>query len=83
MKQTQRIHIEIKGQLQNLFYPVLAWLHSRTLGISAKSFKNKDNGSIEMVLEGDVSKLWKMVDFAKAGFVFLMVDEVVFKFVDL
>jgi acylphosphatase len=82
MNKNQRLHLQVKGKVHNHLYPVFVLVKSILTGVKPFYFNRNAANSVEMVLEGDVTKLWKMVDWSKSGYVFFVVEEVQFKFVE-
>lgn len=79
----QKLHLNIKGNLRNSLYPILTRLKAKTLGLQTRSVKEVSNTHVHVIVEGESAKLWKMVDWSKKGYVFLLLQEIQFSFVDL
>jgi len=78
----KKVHINIKGKLKNHLYKVFAFAKAKSLGLKTHGFNQKADGTVELVVQGYVDKLWGMINWSKKGYVFFFVEEVVFKFAD-
>ncbi len=78
----KKVHINVKGKVKNHLYKVFALVKAKSLGLKTHSFSQNPDGTVELVVQGYVDKLWNMISWSKKGYVFFMVEEVVFKFAD-
>lgn len=78
----KKVHINIRGNAKNLFYKAFAYIKAKSLGLKTHGFSQKEDGSIELVVQGYNDRLWEMISWSKKGYVFFMVKEVVFKFAE-
>lgn len=79
---TKKLHLNIKGNLQDFFYKPLAKLQAKRLGLHTHKVERNGNGHMELVFEGERAVLWKMVNWSKSGPFFSRVEEVVVQFKD-
>ncbi len=82
MKSNQKLYIQIKGKVQNFLYPLMTYFKAATLGLKTHTLYTNQTGVVELVVEGDKAQLWKLVNWSKNGFIFLLVEEILFKFVE-
>jgi acylphosphatase len=59
-------HVVVHGQVQGVFYRQSAQDTAGDLGV-AGWVRNRDDGSVEMVVEGDDDAVDRMVDWARRG----------------
>ena len=59
-------HVIVQGQVQGVFYRQGAQDTARELGV-AGWVRNRDDGSVEMVVEGDDEAVERMVSWAREG----------------
>ena len=76
----QKLHLHIKGKLKNHLYPLFTTLQTYLLGLKTHKLEDRADGGLEMVVEGETHNLWKLVNWSKKGYFFLMVDEIIFRF---
>jgi acylphosphatase len=62
----QRIHLIVHGQVQGVFYRVTAVEKARALGLTGW-VRNADDGSVELVAEGDESSLALFLGWCAEG----------------
>ncbi len=62
----KRFHLIISGRVQGVSYRMSAWEKARQLGLNGW-VRNLNNGSVEMVIEGDTSLVKQMTDWAEQG----------------
>lgn len=76
----QKLHLHIKGKLKNHLYPLFTAIQTYTLGLKTHKLEDKTEGELEMIVEGETHNLWKLVNWSKGIYFFLMVDEIIFRF---
>lgn len=62
----QRAQIVVKGRVQGVFYRASAQHKANELGIPGW-VKNKLDGSVEIVAEGEENTLFALIDWCKTG----------------
>ena len=63
---TTRARILVSGRVQGVFYRANARERAQELGI-AGYVKNLDDGSVEILAEGDEEKISKLIEWCKKG----------------
>jgi len=63
----KRVEIKVKGNVQGVFFRQTAKNMAEIWGITGW-VKNEHDGTVNIVAEGDVEQLKKMVDWAKQGY---------------
>ncbi len=76
----KKLNMEIKGNLQKLHFKFFAKRRANRLGLMTHKISHNNNGYIEIIVEGENTKLWEMVKWAKRGPLFSTVNEVVIQF---
>lgn len=71
----KRLKVTILGQVQGVFYRYNVKLQAEKFGLSGW-VKNKADGSVELVAEGEEEKLKKFLDYCQAGPPFAQVEKV-------
>lgn len=79
-KTHRKLHLNIKGRLNNIVFHPFALAKAKTLGLETAEVKHISEGNIELIIVGERTKLWDMVHWAKKGPFFSIVHEVVFQF---
>ncbi|MCK5476758.1 MAG: acylphosphatase [Candidatus Aenigmarchaeota archaeon] len=62
----KRYHAIVTGLVQNFLFRIFAKRTANAWGLKGYS-KNLDNGRVEIVLEGEESKIKKILDYVKSG----------------
>lgn len=81
-KKNKKLRIKIKGRFSDAVYGFFARMKARRHGVLTKSITYHANDTIEVVLEGERTDLWKVLNWNKRGPVFCAVEEVSFKFIE-
>ncbi len=76
----KKLHLNIKGNLQKFHFKFFAKIQAKRLGLLTHKIINTHEGNIEIVVEGENTKLWEMVKWCKKGPVFSNVNEVALQF---
>lgn len=63
---TIRRRVEVEGQVQGVFFRDSCARQARALGV-AGSVRNRGDGSVEAVFEGDDDAVARMVDWCRQG----------------
>ena len=87
---TKKLHLNTK-LLKNLFGtgPIRDFFYKRQLDYSIKKqglknhLLNNKNGRLEVVVEGEKSKLWEVVKSAKKASLFYRIEQISFKFTEI
>ncbi|MDD4237785.1 MAG: acylphosphatase [Desulfotomaculaceae bacterium] len=66
MLQRVRAHLIITGVVQGVYYRVTARQEARALGINGW-VKNRPDGAVEAVIEGNREKVVKFIDWSRQG----------------
>ena len=66
MPQSVRAHLIITGVVQGVYYRATARQEARTLGITGW-VKNRTDGAVEAVIEGDRVRVLKFIDWFRQG----------------
>lgn len=62
----KKIHVIVKGKVQGVFFRA----YTKSIAIELKlhgHVKNLDNGSVEIIAEGDEKNLLKFIEYCKKG----------------
>jgi acylphosphatase len=62
----ERLHVKIEGLVQGVFFRDAAKKKAEEMNITGW-IKNKNDGTIEAVFEGEVNNLNKMLEFCREG----------------
>jgi len=62
----KRVHLIIQGKVQGVFFRASTKDKARELGLSG-FVRNKEDGTVEVVAEGDQEQLQKLVDWCHIG----------------
>lgn len=68
------------GVLQNLAYKLHALVKAKKLGLKTHKMGTSENGQVEILVEGEKTKLWEMIKWSKNGNFFARIKEVTFQF---
>lgn len=63
---SKRYHLIISGRVQGVSYRMSAWEQARRRSLSGW-VRNRDDGRVEMLIEGEESSLDSMLDWARKG----------------
>ncbi|TEB05344.1 Acylphosphatase [Pelotomaculum schinkii] len=66
MPQAVRAHLIVTGLVQGVYYRATARQEARTLNITGW-VKNRTDGAVEAVIEGDRVKVLKFIDWCRQG----------------
>ena len=66
MLQGVRAHVIVTGLVQGVYYRVTVRQEARTLGITGW-VKNRPDGTVEAMLEGEKEKVVKLIDWCRQG----------------
>jgi hypothetical protein len=87
---TKKLHLSIRPQrqpakgLRVFLYKQHASIKLRTLGLSKRDiYDHKEKDLVEIVTEGDMKDLWKVINWSRKGFTFFSIREVIFQFTDV
>jgi len=80
--QNHRLHLKVKGNLQDPFYKWYTKGKVKKLGLKTHALNHYEAGHIEFIVEGGRTELESLIHWAKSGPVFSRVEEVRFKFKD-
>lgn len=61
-----RVHLVIEGRVQGVFFRATALAQANRLGITGW-VKNRPDGSVEIVAEGEQNKIEKWIDWCRQG----------------
>lgn len=83
----EKLHLKTKllknlieiGSIRNFFYKKHLNHSIKRQGLKNHSLNNK-NGQLEIVVEGEKSKLWEVVKSAKKSSLFYRIEQISFKF---
>ena len=68
-------HVTVTGRVQGVFYRASAVDRAEALGVHGW-VRNRDDGSVEMVVEGDDDAVDRMITWARSGPPHALVDDV-------
>ncbi len=71
----KRVRIVVRGRVQGVFFRAYTMERARRLGLVGW-VKNRDDGAVEIVAEGEESKLEELLEWARHGPPDARVDEV-------
>jgi acylphosphatase len=74
----KQIHILISGDVQGVFFRVSTRELADKLGIKGW-VRNREDGKVEILAQGDDKKLDKLIDFSKKGPIGAIVNNIVVK----
>ena len=80
MNKDQKVNVRVKGRLHHLAYKLHALIEATRLGLKTHKLIKHQRGHIEMEFEGEKTKLWKIIKWAKTGTLLSTVEEVTFTF---
>ena len=75
MSESARVSLKIFGQVQGVFYRNTAKTEAEKLGLFGW-VSNKDDGSVELVVEGEKEKLEQLIDWCKKGSFLAKVNDI-------
>lgn len=75
MSELARVSLKIFGQVQGVYYRFTAKAEAEKLGLFGWS-SNNDNGSVEIIAEGEKEQLEKLIDWCKKGSFLAKVDKI-------
>jgi acylphosphatase len=75
MSDLARVSLKIFGQVQGVYYRFTAKTEAEKLGLFGWS-SNNDDGSVEIVAEGEKEQLEKLIDWCKKGSFLAKVEKV-------
>jgi len=62
----ERLHLIVSGDVQGVFFRAGAQSEARRLGVSGFA-RNREDGSVEVVAEGERAKLEKLLEWCSHG----------------
>lgn len=80
LNKNQKVNVRVKGNLRHLTYKLHALIKATNMGLKTHKLIKHRPGYIEMEFEGERTKLWKIVKWAKGHKFLSVVDEVMFTF---
>lgn len=80
--QSKQLKLNIKGSLKNLIAKWTMHRRLKQMGVDVKDIKHLDPNQIEILVSGERSNLWQVVNWSKKSDAFVFLNEVVFEFVD-
>jgi acylphosphatase len=72
---TKRVHLVVRGRVQGVFFRAATQREARRLGITGW-VKNRADGSVEILIEGDEDAVKEMMGWAQHGPSAARVDQV-------
>ena len=63
---SKRVRIVVRGRVQGVFFRAYTMEKARSLGVVGW-VKNRDDGSVEIVAEGERAKLEELLEWARQG----------------
>ena len=71
----ERVELKVTGRVQGVFFRQTAKEHAKNLGLTGFA-KNKNDGSVTIVVEGEKDKLIQFIGLIKGGFNYTEVETV-------
>lgn len=75
MSELARVSLKILGQVQGVFYRNTAKIEAEKLGLFGWVSNNED-GSVELVVEGEKEKLQQLIDWCNKGSFLAKVEKI-------
>lgn len=80
MNATKKLKMDIRGNVRSSIFNLFHYANAKRLGVTTHSLKFHSPSHVEVIVEGEKDKLWKVVNSNRRGPMLCTVEELTFQF---
>jgi hypothetical protein len=81
-KDYKQLKLQIKGNFKKFWAKLFLRKRIKSMGVEVQDIKDLSSEHVEIVVSGNKEQLWEVINWSKGQDIFLVLNEVIFEFVD-